>query len=64
MQKVSKTINLNILFILVGILFVLISFFLLILILGSDDFLSVIHMVKTGKVLDCSGLIFSLRGVS
>lgn len=60
MQKVSKTIDLNILFILIGILFVLISFFLLVLILDSDDFQTVIHTVMTGF----PGLIISLRGVS
>lgn len=48
MQRVNKTVDLSILFILVGILFVLISFFLLVLILDSDDFLTVIHTVTTG----------------
>lgn len=60
MQKVNKTIDLNILFILIGILFVLISFFLLVLILDSEDFQTVIHAVTTGL----SGMILSLRGVS
>lgn len=60
MQKVKKTIDLNILFILVGILFVLISFFLLMLIIDSNDFQTIIHAVTTGL----SGMINPLRGVS
>ena len=60
MQKVNKTFDLSILFILVGILFVLISFFLLILILDSDDFLSVVHTITSG----IPGLMISLRGAS
>ena len=59
MQRVNKTVDLSILFILVGILFVLISFFLLVLILDSDDFLTVIHTVTTGK----PGMML-LQGVS
>ncbi len=59
MQKVNKTIDLSILFILVGILFVLISFFLLVLILDSDDFHSAIHTITSG----IPGMILSLQGV-
>ncbi len=59
MQKANKSIDLSILFILVGILFVLISFFLLVLILDSDDFLSAIHTITSG----IPGMILSLRGV-